>query len=174
MIEKYVGSVINLANGFGRACNIKRVGQMSELIKEYRLTADTPTEKGWKDFYYKRVGKPAIKEAADVAWDTFLKIRKNMDSVEKKDIYNWIHDLIITKTFSGMQIQLDILEMLAEDDYRLATPEEEAKGIDGYIDGEPVSIKPNTYKKTINSNIENIPYRIIYYKKTKNGIVVVP
>ena len=149
MIPKYVGSVINLANGFSQACRIKRVGQMSDLIQEYRASTQSPTEEGWKAFYYQRIGTEAIAEAADSAWEMFKNIYVNMGQVSRQDVYDWIHDLIITKTFSGMQIQLDILEMTAENDYRLATPEEEAKGIDGYIDGEPVSIKPNTYKKKI-------------------------
>ena len=49
---------------------------------------------------------------------------------------------------------------------------QESQGIDGYVDGEPVSIKPNTYKKTIQSGKESIPYRIIFYKNTKRGLVV--
>jgi len=56
--------------------------------------------------------------------------------------------------------------------YRTATPEEESKGIDGYIGNEPVSIKPTTYK-TKNLQ-ENIQAKIIFYEKPekKNYIIV--
>jgi len=57
--------------------------------------------------------------------------------------------------------------------YRLANVEEEAKGIDGFIGDEPVSIKPNTYKKTINAGKETIPYRIIYYTNGTQGVKIV-
>ena len=93
--------------------------------------------------------------------------------VNHDDVKNWTKDLVIDKTFAGLQIQLDILEMVSETgEFRLSTPDEESQGIDGYVDGEPVSIKPNTYKKTIQSGKESIPYRIIFYKNTKRGLVV--
>ena len=75
------------------------------------------------------------------------------------------------KTFEGLQIQLNVLQAAAQSNYRLATPEEESEGIDGWIDGEPVSIKPHTYKKTVEMGKEKIVHRIVFYKKTKKGIV---
>jgi hypothetical protein len=56
-------------------------------------------------------------------------------------------------------------------DYRLSDNVVESKGIDGYIGDIPVSIKPDTYqiKKSLS---ENIPVKIIYYKKVKDGIKV--
>lgn len=53
--------------------------------------------------------------------------------------------------------------------YELASPLEESKGIDGYIGGLPVSIKPDTYsiKKALPEDIE---VKIIYYKKVKDRI----
>ena len=73
-----------------------------------------------------------------------------------------------------MQTQLDVLKLASDGKpYRLATSVEESKGIDGLIDEEPVSIKPNTYKKTIQAGKESIPYRIIYYKNTAKGLKIV-
>jgi MjaI restriction endonuclease. len=56
--------------------------------------------------------------------------------------------------------------------YRLATPEEEAKGIDGYIGGVSVSIKPSTYKAKQNLKEELQAEKVIYYKKKKDGIEI--
>ena len=71
-----------------------------------------------------------------------------------------------------MRFQEAILKKGAEikkTSYRLSDPDEEAKGIDGYIGKIPVSIKPESYK--IESFLpELINYKIIYYKKTKNGM----
>ena len=169
---KYVGSVINLANGFSRACRKDLVGQMSDLIQDYRRTTEKPTVEGWEEFYDQVKGKERIDDATDICWEMYLKIKENMDALTKEDVKEWLHDLIIYKTFSGLQIQNDILEMVCENEYRLATPEEESKGIDGFVDGNPVSIKPQTYKKTLASTKESIPYPIIYYKQTKKGLVI--
>lgn len=169
----YIGSVINLANSFSQATRPRNVGQMSDLIQEYRNANLKPSVDGWKQFYDESVGLSKIDEAVDKIWDYVQRIRINLDSLTRDDVYVWTEDLIVNKTFSGLQLQLDILEIVADNDYRLATVEEEAKGIDGYVDGEPVSIKPHTYKKTIQSGKESIPYRILYYKQTKNGLVVV-
>jgi len=55
--------------------------------------------------------------------------------------------------------------------YRLANPDEESKGIDGFIGDIPVSIKPETYKikKSLN---ESIKVKMVYYEKIKNGIEI--
>ena len=169
----YIGSVINLANSFSQATRAKHVGQMSDLIQEYREIAENPSVEGWESFYASKIGLEKIDIAADKIWEYVKRIRENLNSLNHDDVKNWTKDLVIDKTFAGLQIQLDILEMVSETgEFRLSTPDEESKGIDGYVDGEPVSIKPNTYKKTIQSGKEPIPYRIIFYKNTKRGLVV--
>jgi hypothetical protein len=53
----------------------------------------------------------------------------------------------------------------------LAKPDEESKGIDGFIGNRPVSIKPMTYK-TKSGLPENIEEPIIYYDKKKDGLSI--
>ena len=169
----YIGSVMNLANSFSQATRAKHVGQVSDLIQEYREIAENPSVEGWESFYASKIGLEKIDIAADKIWEYVKRIRENLNSLNHDDVKNWTKDLVIDKTFAGLQIQLDILEMVSETgEFRLSTPDEESQGIDGYVDGEPVSIKPNTYKKTIQSGKESIPYRIIFYKNTKRGLVV--
>lgn len=82
-------------------------------------------------------------------------------------IQKWVEDLIITKTYNGLYIQKAILSKIAkikQKDFRLAKTEEEAIGIDGYIDKVPYSIKPDTYK-TMSRLSESIEVKIIYYTK---------
>ena len=55
--------------------------------------------------------------------------------------------------------------------YRLATPAEESKGIDGFVGSTPYSIKPDTYK-TMGRLSETIDVKMIYYTKTKTGLKV--
>ena len=55
--------------------------------------------------------------------------------------------------------------------YRLSPPEDESKGIDGYIGDLPISIKPVTYKLK-KSLDEKINIKIIYYNKEENGLKI--
>jgi hypothetical protein len=93
----------------------------------------------------------------------------DLDLIEK-----WVRDLVIVQTFIGLRCQEAILQKVAEEhgvSYRLATPEEEAQGIDGYIGDEPVSIKPDTYDVKA-ALPETIKVKIIRYRKVKSGIEV--
>ena len=86
----------------------------------------------------------------------------------------WVKNLVIIKTFLGLRFQEAILKKgagLKGTDYRKATPDEEAKGIDGWIGDTPVSIKPDTYevKKALPEGIEA---KFIFYSKLKDGIEV--
>lgn len=86
----------------------------------------------------------------------------------------WVEDLLIAKTFIGLRCQEAILRKGAElkgTDWRFSEPEEEAKGIDGFIGDMPISIKPETYKAKA-SLPEYIEAKIIYYKKTRGGLEV--
>jgi len=168
---KYIGSVINLANSFSQATRPKHVGQMSELIQQFREDCDTHEVEDWADYYN---GDEKIDVATDKNWEVVLVIKENLNKLTKDDVREWTRDLIINKTHAGLQIQLDVLKLCAGDQsYRLANVVEESKGIDGFIGDEPVSIKPNTYKKTINAGKEIIPYRIIYYTKGSKGVKIV-
>ena len=89
-------------------------------------------------------------------------------------VEQWVEDLVIYKTFNGLYVQKAILASLAErkeTTYRLATPEEESVGIDGYVRDVPYSIKPDTYK-TMNRLSETINVKMIYYTKKKTGLTI--
>jgi len=53
--------------------------------------------------------------------------------------------------------------------YRLSESDEESKGIDGYIEEIPVSIKPHTYDVKA-SLPEHIDIKTIYYRKVDDGL----
>ena len=89
-------------------------------------------------------------------------------------VEKWVEDLVIYKTFNGLYVQKAILASLAKKKnttYRLATPNEEAKGIDGYVGNTPYSIKPETYK-TMGRLSESIDVKMIYYNKIKTGLKI--
>ena len=93
--------------------------------------------------------------------------------IDKTLIRKWVEDLVYTKTFCGLKFQEAILKYVADElnvDYRLATVEEEAQNVDGFINGKPVQIKSSTY--TLKNTGEVIEVPIVFYEKKKDGIVI--
>lgn len=164
---KYVSPLINLANQFAQGTRPRVVGQMSELIQQFA----GKNAKEWEDWYLTQ--KP---ESVKLATEKIILMIKNLkNTIERIDtemIQKWVKDLVIIKTFIGLRFQEAILKKGAElkkSSYRLSDTDEEEKGIDGYIGNIPVSIKPESYK--IESFLpEQINYKIIFYKKNKNGM----
>ena len=101
-----------------------------------------------------------------------LNLQEAITLIDKQMVKEWVEDLVLSKTFIGLPFQESILKKVASlttESYRLATPEEESQGIDGYIGLKKVSIKPITYK-TRNMLHEEIAIDIIFYDKKKDDI----
>ncbi len=169
---KYATQIINLANQNAQATRPKVVGQMSELIKEF--TGRTLEE--WEEWYIKR-HPDAIDRATRKILDMLDNFRKVMSRIDEEMVKQWVRDLVIVKTFVGLKFQEAVLRKIAEEfgtHYKLPTPDEESGGIDSYIGGVPVSLKPITYrsKKML---AEEIEAHIIFYEKLKDGLkILVP
>ncbi|MFQ6008945.1 MAG: MjaI family restriction endonuclease [Candidatus Zixiibacteriota bacterium] len=167
--DKYVSPLINLANQYAQGTRPRVVGQMSDLIQQF--SGKTLTE--WERWYKEQ--KPgAIADAAEKIYGVVQKLREAIATIDKATVERWVKDLVIVKTFLGLRFQEVILKRganLTQTSYRLASPEEESKGIDGFIGSEPVSIKPDTYKAK-DGLPEGIDVTIISYRKLKDGIEV--
>ncbi len=166
---KYVSPLINLANQYAQGTRPRIVGQMSELIQEF----EGKTLDEWEQWYLNKYPE-AIKNATKMILEKLKEFENTIKIIDKVMVEKWVRDLVIIKTFVGLRFQEAILKKVSEikkTNYRLATPEEESSGIDGYIGEIPVSIKPDTYE--IKSSLpENIPVKIISYKKVNDGIEV--
>jgi len=183
--EKYVSPLLNQINNWAHGTRSEVVGQMSELIKEFmeRYPKDRWTFDNWREFYLSTevipggTGEKAIETAVKRIKEKLSEVRRVLGDIDEGTIRTWVEDLVLSKTFWGLMVQKPILSKLAEIfagdplNYRLSTPEEESKGIDGFviIKGEefPVSIKRVTYKQEKHLK-ENIEAPIVYYEKTKN------
>jgi len=166
---KYVKPLINLANRFAQGTRPKIVGQMSELIQQF--TGKKLSE--WEKWYLKQKSE-AVKTATTMILKKLNNFRNALDKIDQNMVEQWVKDLVIVKTFIGLRFQEAVLKKgaaLNNTHYRLSKPEEEAKGIDGYIGNVPVSIKPHTYK-LMEGLEENIEGKIIYYQKINGGIEV--
>ncbi len=164
---KYATQLINLANQNAQGTRPEVVGQMSELIQEFRGRKLEEWEK-----WYLSSHPEAIEQAKTKIMQMIENFKQVITQIDEEMIRAWVKDLVIVKTFVGLKFQEAILKRVATHtgkSYRLSVPEEEAKGIDGYIGDNPVSIKPQTYesKKMLP---EIIGVQIIYYDKVKDGI----
>ncbi len=167
---RYATQIINLANQNAQATRPKVVGQMSELIKEF--TGRTLEE--WEEWYIERY-PDSIERATKKILEMIHNFKEVINQIDEEMIRRWVRDLVIVKTFIGLRFQEAVLKKIAEKfdtSYRLSIPEEESKGIDGYIGDIPISLKPITYqsKKMLTEEIE---VDIIYYEKQKDGLKII-
>lgn len=168
---KYTSQLINWANQNAQGTRPKVVGQLSDLFPEYEKECNSVSIDGWREWYLNRY-PDAIANATDKIFAQVENLKKAIKLIDKEMVQRWVEDLVITKTYNGLYVQEAILSKLAEKtnkDYRLANPEEESRGIDGYVGTVPYSIKPNTYK-TMGRLSEIIDVKMIYYSKTKTGL----
>ncbi|WP_064496688.1 MjaI family restriction endonuclease [Methanocaldococcus jannaschii] len=176
-LPKYASQLINLANIFSQGTRPKVVGQMSELIKEFRKTGGRTFE-DWKKWYLQKYPN-AIDEATEKIWNMLNNFKETLEQLERDDVRKWVEDLVLIKTYEGLMLQDAILKKVAEElggNYRPSTIEEESKGIDGVIiidDKEiPVSIKSKTYVNQEKHLSEELKGHLIIYEKKKNKIIV--
>ncbi|MDC8000988.1 MjaI family restriction endonuclease [Aequorivita todarodis] len=166
---KYTTQIINLANQNAQGTRPKVVGQLSDLIVEF----EGKSLNEWKEWYLKKHPK-AIENAVDKIFPMIERLKDAIQKIDKKMVEAWVTDLVILKTFTGLKFQEAILHKIAfikGQNYRLATPKEESRGIDGFIGNTPVSIKPDTYKVKASLS-ETIEQHIIYYSKKKDGVTI--
>lgn len=166
---KYTSQVINWANGVAQGTRPKVVGQMSELIQEF----DGRTLQEWIEWYDKKMPN-AIDDATDKIYEMLQKILSATPQIDKNMVREWVKDLVYTKTFCGLKIQQAVISHISGligKTWRLANKEEEAQGIDGFINNKPVQIKATTYKAERHLN-EIIDVPIVYYEKKKDGLVI--
>lgn len=170
---KYTSQLINWANQNAQGTRPVVVGQMSELFPEFMASGDDIRIENWRKWYIQKY-PDAIEKAANKIYAQIQNLQKAITLIDYEMVKNWVEDLVISKTFNGLYVQKAILASLASrrgTTYRLATPEEESIGIDGYVGDIPYSVKPDTYK-TMNRLSETINVKMIYYTKKKTGLTI--
>ena len=169
VFPKYSTQLINLANQNAQGTRAGIVGQMSGLIQQF----DGNQIAEWRKWYLE--GHPdAIDKATEKVWEGVVALKKSVTQIDKDLVRKWVEDLVVVKTFIGLKFQEAVIKKIAnhlKTEYRLATPEEESKGIDGFINNKPISIKPHTYKTKLGLN-EFIAVPIVYYEKRKPDIQI--
>lgn len=166
---KYTTQIINLVNRNAQGTRPAVVGQMSELIQTF--PGKSLTE--WTEWYSAQQ-PDAVNNATEKIWSKLQEMKDALTLIDKPMVEAWVKDLVYTKTYCGLKFQEAILAYLAREyntTYRLATIEEEAQGIDGYVNNRPAQIKSITYKQeSLLAEVINVP--IIFYDKKKDGISI--
>ncbi len=170
---KYTSQLINWANQNAQGTRPVVVGQMSELFPEFMNSGMEITIENWRKWYTEKYPE-AFENATNKIFAQVQNLKNAIPLIDREMVEKWVQDLVINKTFNGMYVQKAILASLAEKrgtTYRLATPEEESIGIDGYVGEIPYSVKPDTYK-TMGRLSETIDVKMIYYSKTKTNLEI--
>ena len=170
---KYTTQLLNLANQNAQGTRPVVVGQLSDLFPEFLSSEKDVSLKNWLSWYIAK--KPnAFEEATEKINKQLQNLQRALSLIDHDMIKRYVEDLVVNKTYNGLYVQKAILASLANKTgttYRLATPEEESQGIDGFIGDIPYSIKPDSYK-TMSRLSEVIDVKMIYYTKTKTGLKV--
>lgn len=170
--DKYIPQLINLANQISQATRPNNIGNISEMFKEFKRKNKNGKLDDWEK-YYRSKQKDSIEVATKKISNYINKLSESLNSIDETVVKDWVEDLIFEKTYSGLNIQEIIIKKIAQMNnatYRLSNRKEEAKGIDGYINEKPVSIKPTSYD--IKYLQEDIDVKIIRYKKKNNKLII--
>lgn len=163
----YVSTLINIVNEWAWATRPVTVGELAtEIFPEFISNKKTHTSEEWENYYLAN-----YKEKYDLALQKlktkFESVKTTVNTISDDDLQAWLDDFLFTKTFNGLYYQEAILQDIAQRAGKELVPassQEESLGIDGYIDGKPYSVKPESYKQTQSSRHEKINATMVYYK----------
>ena len=167
---KYTTYLLNPAINLSQSNRPEVVGQMSEIIDDFRTKYPDGTFEDWIEFYFEEYdGERRLEEATERAVPMVKKMKEAFDQVDKDMTHNYLRDLVLFKTYEGFDIQETILRKLRDmydAEIERATPNDESRGIDGYVGEQAVSIKPETYPDNLR---EEIDAPIVYYDENKTN-----
>lgn len=183
-LPKYTRDIINLCNGYAQATRPKHIGQMTSVMAAYRGSGGgrggSAGAAEARAFVRGSLPPGALEEAQRKVREKLVEVARAVQLLLDTPRYvdDWVEDLVVDKTVAGLLAQTAVLRLVAEQAaaqgaalpaVREATPEEEARGIDGFVGGVPLQVKPASYATTAASKKERIPVPIVYYERKKGG-----
>jgi hypothetical protein len=165
---KYTTQIMNTANQNSQGTRPATVGQLNEIIEEYKEEYPNGNFEDWKQFYFEEYdGEESIEQATDKVFEMVVKMREAAEEIDREMVNRWVKDLVLYKTYNGLgRTEEAILKKLSEEyslPYELGTAADESKGVDGYLGDQPVSVKPASYKQKSRLQ-EDIQAPIVYYE----------
>lgn len=163
---KYTTQFLNPANQNAQSTRPNVVGQVSDIIEEFRGEHPHGSYRDWMVFYYDEYdGEDRLQEATERLFEMVTKMRQAIQQIDVEMCRAYVEDLVLYQTYRGFDIQEAIFRKLSEVyglEYRRSSADAESKGIDGYLGEQPVSIKPATYLDTLQ---EDIRAPIVFYEE---------
>lgn len=148
--ETYVQPLLNLANRYSHATRPGKLGvSTSEASEEFREQADNPAPSDWRAFLRDEYDMDEnIDEAVEAVAQKIDEFRAVLSDLDRDTIRRWVEELVYEKSLEGHAIERRVMLEVANRYNANFEPNDgadESKGIDGYIDGQVVSVKPARY-----------------------------
>lgn len=161
---KYSTQLMNIANQNAQSTRPPVVGQISELLEDFRKEHPNGDYQDWKEFYLEENdGEERLDEATEKLLDMLHEFRRVLDEIDEEMAKEYIFDLVLYKSYLGEDVEAVILNKLG-DIYKKEVSPARLDSFDGFVGDQAVRIEPyDDYNKEDNS--ENIP--IVYYKENK-------
>ena len=167
---KYTTYLLNPAINLSQSNRPDVVGQMSDIIEEFREEQPDGQFEDWIEYYYTEYdGETRLDQATEKAFPMVKKMKEAFEQVDRELTHNYLRDLVLFKTYEGFDIQETILRKLGDmfdRDIEPASAGEESQGIDGYLGDQPLQIKPTTYKDSLQEEFD-VP--VVYYDENKTN-----
>lgn len=195
-LPKYTCGFINDVNGWAGGSKAENVGQVSEVIKQFRENNPEGSLEDWISFHQglegtdiqviKGKGRTKRRETVQMAgieqgvldiMNKIEEVKNNINQLTEDMVRSWLKNLVYEKTFCGLEAQELILKHIAEKngfEWILGSMEDEKQGIDGYIidpNGPrfyPLQIKSSSYNNE--HKPEHFICPVVTYDLIKEGV----
>jgi hypothetical protein len=139
--------ILNIATQNSQCTWPKVVGSVKEFFTEFLSSNEGKSVEDWEKFYMdNKNGAEKIKAATDKLYAYLNKMPLDHSVFTRQIAENYILDLVINKTHYGMSGEYHAVLATAKYfdlEHRFSTAEEEKQGIDAFIGGYPVQVKPH-------------------------------
>lgn len=99
---KYTFGVLNSAVEYSGANKKELVGPVSEIYEEFREENPDGDFDDWESFYYSNYnGEKRIEEATEEAYEMFFRIREATKQIEKRDVNEFVRDLVLHSIYEN-------------------------------------------------------------------------
>ena len=164
---KYSKQLLNIATQNSKATNDKVIGSMKELWLKIRSSGLRGTLANWTKFYNEEWGADGLEQAGKRVHGMLQKMQVTW--ISEALCIDYIKELVYNKTCMGLGGEERAIEVAAAHfglSFRFSDAEEERKGIDGWIGGKPVQVKPHdsVYKAHVYNHADASKTLVITYK----------
>lgn len=169
---RYTTKIINLACHTSQATNRGSVGSIDEILEEFEAKNPDATFEDWVEYYKEQHnGEVKVQRAAKKTHDMVENMREAIELITYEMIREWVEDLIIYKSYMGFDAREVIIPKLGSElqvSSRLASPEEMADGISGYLGDQPICLRSLKHDDGP-AMYEDPGVPVVYYEETDSG-----